>query len=160
VLAERGGERVAAMRFNYRGVGASEGAYARGAGETLDARAAIREMKRRAPRAKVTVCGYSFGTWVGLRAAAAESGIERVALIAPAVRIFDFVREDAAAFEGRLAIFVGDDDEFCDVEEAEALARELRASLRVFEGAGHYFIASRRKLAEAVLPAIAPETTR
>src|SRR5262245_20750997 len=52
MLAERGGDRVATLRFNYRGVGASEGTYAHGAGETLDTRAAIRDLRQRAPRAK------------------------------------------------------------------------------------------------------------
>jgi alpha/beta superfamily hydrolase len=148
---------VAWARFNYRGVGASGGSYGEGRGETLDARAVLHELRRRAPGAKLTVCGYSFGTWVGLRAAATEGGVERVSLVAPAVRIFEFVREDAATFQGRLAIFVGDQDEFCDVEEAEELARSLGATLRVFPGADHYFMRSRRALAEAVLPSIAPE---
>jgi alpha/beta superfamily hydrolase len=161
VLAERGaaaGNTIAWARFNYRGVGESGGAYDDGRGETLDARAMLRELVRRAPRAKVSVCGYSFGTYVGLRAAATEGGVERVALVAPAVRIFDFVKEDGHAFQGRLAIFVGDQDEFCDVDEAEELARELGASIRVFPGADHYFMRGRRALAEAVVPSIAPET--
>src|SRR5262249_39199968 len=139
VLAERG---VATLRFNYRGVGASEGAYAKGVGETLDARAAIRELRRRAPDAKLTMCGYSFGTWVGLRAAALEGDVDRVCLIAPAVNIFEFIKEDATSFRGKIAIFVGDNDEFCDVSEAQALAKDLGATLHVFEGADHYFIKS------------------
>jgi alpha/beta superfamily hydrolase len=157
VLAEKGGDLVATLRFNYRGVGTSEGKYAAGIGETLDARAALRELRRRAPRAKVTMCGYSFGTWVGLRAAATEGGVDRVCLVAPAVRIFEFVREDAREFQGRISLLLGDNDEFCDVAEAEALAQDLGASLRVFEGADHYFMKSRRKLAEAAVPILAPE---
>jgi alpha/beta superfamily hydrolase len=157
VLAERGGSNVAVLRFNYRGVGASGGRYADGKGETSDVRAAIRELRRRLPRAKLTVCGYSFGTWVGLRAAALEGGVERVALVAPAVRLFQFVKEDAASFQGRIAIYVGDRDEFCGVDEAEALAADLGASLRVFAGSDHVFLSSRRRLAEAVVPWLAPE---
>src|SRR5947209_12870498 len=61
VLAERGGEKVAHLRFNYRGVPGSEGRYGEGIGEIDDARAAIRAMRAAAPRAKLTVCGYSFG---------------------------------------------------------------------------------------------------
>ncbi len=158
VLAEKG-EAVAHLRFNYRGVGTSEGSYAEGRGEIQDTRAAIKALRERAPRAKMTVCGYSFGTFVGLRAAVIDGGVERVTLIAPAVRVFHFVKEDGGTFQGRLSIFVGDDDDFCDVTEAEELAKELGAKLTVFPGADHYFLKSRRKLAEAVVPVAAPEAT-
>jgi len=155
VLAERG-DAVATLRFNYRGVGKSEGAYGEGLGETMDARAALRVLRARFPRASLAVAGYSFGTWVGLRAAALEGTVERVALIAPAVRIFRFVREDAAAFQGRIAVYLGDQDEFCDVAEAEELATSLGATLRVFPGSDHFFLAGRRKLADAVVPFLDP----
>ena len=151
VLAEAG-EGVATLRFNYRGVGQSGGAYGKGVGETKDTQAALRSLRARFSKAKLVVCGYSFGTWVGLRAAATEGDVSRVALVAPAVRIFDFVRQDAAAFQGRLAIYVGDRDEFCDVSEAESLATGLGATLTVFPGSDHFFLAGRRKLAEAVVP--------
>lgn len=156
VLAERD-LRVATLRFNYRGVGASGGSYGEGLGEVLDTRAALRALRERAPSAKLTVCGYSFGTWVGLRAAAIDGGVERVALVAPAVRLFEFVREDAATLGGRIAIYLGDRDEYCDVAEARDLAAALGASLQVFEKSDHFFLASRRKLAEAVVPFVAPE---
>ena len=159
VLAEKGQEKVAHLRFSYRGVGTSQGTYGEGKGETEEARAALRALRERAPKAKVTVCGYSFGTFVGLRAAVLEGNVERVALVAPAVRVFHFVASDGAAFQGRLSIFVGDADEFCDVEEAQELATSLGATLRVFEQADHYFLRSRRKLAEAVVPVIAPEAS-
>ncbi len=155
VLSEKGGDSVAHLRFNYRGVGASEGAYGHGVGETKDALAALAELRRRAPRAKATVCGYSFGTWVGLRAAASDGAIDRVMLVAPAVRVFEFIEADGLAFQGRLAVFVGDDDEFCDVEEAQDLGRRLGATVTVVPG-DHYFMKSRRKVAEQIVPWIAP----
>jgi len=158
VLAQRGDGRVASLRFNFRGVGASEGVFGDGLGEVLDARAALRALFARAPRAKVTVCGYSFGTWVGLRAAALEGGVDGVALVAPAARLFDFRKDDAATLGGRIAIYVGDRDEFCTVDEAEGLARTLGASLEIFPGNDHFFLASRRKLAEQLMPFLAPPT--
>lgn len=157
IVAEQAGPLTTTLRFNYRGVGTSEGTYDAGRGEVDDARAALRALKSHAPGAKITLCGYSFGTFVGLRAAAIEGGVERVVLVAPAVRIFSFIEEDGRAFQGRISVFVGDNDEFCDVEEAEALAGSLGASLRVFPGADHYFMRSRRKLGETVLPLVVPE---
>lgn len=157
VLAERAGDRVACLRFDYRGVGASEGSYDEGRGETLDVRAAIDFVREHVPGKPITVCGYSFGTWVGLRAASLEHAhgdIDRVVLIAPAVRIFEFVQQDAAQLRAPIAIFVGDNDEFCDVAEAEALARTIGATLEVLPDSDHYFLRSRRKLAERVVPAL------
>src|ERR1019366_5036548 len=87
-LAELGGDAVATLRFNFRGVGASGGTYDDGRAEIGDARAAIDELRRRAPRAKMTVCGHSFGSWVGLRAAIADGNVDRVALVAPSTRFF------------------------------------------------------------------------
>jgi uncharacterized protein len=157
VLVEKGGDRVATLRFNYRGVGASHGAYGKGLGETLDARAAVRDLASRVPDAKMTLCGYSFGSGVAMRTAAQEKRVERVSLVAPAVHVHDFIREAARTFAGEIAMFLGDDDQFCDVDEARALAAEIGATLRVLEGADHDFMKSRRKLAEAVLPSLAPE---
>ena len=160
VLAELGGETVAALRFSFRGVGASEGRYDDGRGEAADALAALAELRRRAPAARITVCGHSFGSWVGLRAAAAFGGVDRVALVAPSTRFFDFDTREVESFRGPRTIFIGDEDEFCDVSEARALAEKLGADIQVFEGFDHHFMKSRRALAEGVLPFVAPEVAR
>jgi hypothetical protein len=96
---------------------------------------------------------------VGLRAAAAApaDAIERVLLVSPSVRFFDFKDEDVR-FAGRKAIFIGSEDEFIDVPEGRALAARLGADLRVFDGFDHHFLRSRRALAEAALPFLVPET--
>lgn len=154
LLAER--DDVAHMRLNFRGVGASGGTYDDGRGEKDDARAAIAELRRRVPGTKLTVCGHSFGSWTGLRAAAEDGGVERVALIAPSVRFFEFDPKLAVPFDGRIAIFIGDRDEYCDVEEARGLAQTLGADLTVLEGFDHHFLKSRRTMAETVAPFIAP----
>ena len=60
---------VACLRFNFRGVGASSGAYDEGQGETRDALAAAMFMRDRFPKAKLWLAGFSFGGAVALRAA-------------------------------------------------------------------------------------------
>ena len=155
-LSDKASDRVAWARFNFRGVGKSEGAYDHGRGEVEDARAVIEHVRRAAPAVPVAVCGHSFGSWAGLRAAAAVPAVDRVLLIAPSVRFLEF-QDDAVRFDGKKTIFVGSEDELCDVAEARALADELGADLRVFEGFDHHFLKSRRVMAEAALPIVAPE---
>jgi pimeloyl-ACP methyl ester carboxylesterase len=116
----------------------------------------VAHLRRLAPGVPITVCGHSFGSWVGLRAAAADGGVERVLLIGPSTRFFGSW-DDGLRFGGPTTIFLGDEDEFCDVDEGRALATKLGAELRVFEGYEHYFKKSRRAMAEAALPVIAPE---
>ena len=156
-LLELGGNDVATLRFNFRGVGASGGKYDDGRGELDDARAAIDELRRRAPEATMTVCGHSFGSWVGLRAAVADGKIERVALVAPSTRFFEFGEGDQVPAHDRIAIVIGDEDEFCDPSEAKALAEKLHADLRLLTGFDHHFMKSRRQMAEVVTAFAAPE---
>jgi len=157
-LSDRAGDAVAWARFNFRGVGASAGTYDDGRGEVDDARAVIEHLRAAAPGVPVSVAGHSFGSWVGLRAAAAadRGDVDRVLLVAPSVRFFEF-REDAFRFDGPKVVFIGDHDEFCDVGEARDLAARLGAELRVFEGHDHHFMKSRRAMAEAALPFLVPE---
>jgi len=158
-LADEASEVVAWARFDFRGVGKSAGTYDDGRGEVEDARAVVEHLRSLAPGVPLTVCGHSFGSWVGLRAAAADGGVERVLLLAPSARFFSSW-DDALSFAGPKTIFLGDRDEFADVDEGRALAARLGAELRIFEGFDHQFMKSRRAMAEAALPVIAPEVPR
>jgi alpha/beta superfamily hydrolase len=158
-LLERGqGKTVPAsigwVRFNYRGVVKSEGAYGGGKTEVHDARAAFREVRRRAPRAKLSVVGYSFGSGVGYRAAVEDGGIDNIALVAPSPRV---MHGTLGEFTGPVEIVAAGRDQFCDPEETTDLARRLGASVRVIEGADHYFIRFRREVASLVASFICPE---
>jgi alpha/beta superfamily hydrolase len=153
-IADEGGTRVAWARFNFRGVEGSEGTYDDGRGEVDDALAVMDELRRRVPHVPMTACGHSFGSWVALQAAPRDRRVERVLLVAPSVR---FGAGDRGLAPVPTTIFIGDQDEFCDVDEARTLADDLGADLRVFEGFDHHFLKSRRAMAKAALPVIAPE---
>lgn len=58
---------VPVLRFNFRGVGASEGTYDRGRGEEDDVRAALDYLEAQFPSVPLLAAGFSFGAWVGLR---------------------------------------------------------------------------------------------
>jgi hypothetical protein len=175
VLSEKAGDRVAWARFNFRGVEGSEGAHDDGRGEVDDVLAVMQALRQAVAQAAaqgtgavpLSVCGHSFGSWAGLQATLRDGAVDRLLLIAPSVRFSKRASAGAAASGAggalplrpvpNATVFVGDRDELCDVDEARELADELGAHLRVFEGFDHHFLKSRRAMAEAALPVIAPE---
>jgi alpha/beta superfamily hydrolase len=156
VLSDDASDKVAWARFDFRGVGASEGVYDDARGEVDDVLAVMAFLRAAVPGVPLSVCGHSFGSFVALVAAARDGDVDRLLLLAPSTRFFAF-RERVPAYPGKVAIFLGDCDEYCDVGEGRALAEELGADFRVFEGFDHHFLKSRRAVAEAALPIIAPE---
>ena len=149
------GSPVAWLRFNYRGVGKSGGAYDKGRAEVRDAQAAIAYVRRRAPGAAISLVGISFGTGVGYSAAVAEADptIDRIALIAPLPRV---MRHDLGAYTGKLQVVSASNDEFCTLEESQAIAAQVGGEFHVIEGADHQFIRYRRQIAALVVPFVAP----
>lgn len=137
---EQYGEQVATLRFNYRGVQGSTGTYENGDGEALDVVSAVDGIRRYLPHARLQIVGYSFGSWVGMRAAWHHPDVQRMCLIAPATRILRY-RESAQECRRALAckVIVGDEDTFTSVSDARKLACYLGSSLEVIEGADHFF---------------------
>ena len=74
------------LRFNFRGVGASAGAFDEGRGETDDALAAVATARQRWPDAALWLAGFSFGGYVALRASTTRGvgEVSRLVTIAPA----------------------------------------------------------------------------
>jgi len=66
------------LRFNYRGVNLSEGAYAHGEGELEDARTALAYLRTRYPDLPFTLAGFSFGSRIALRLGCSGIGARRV----------------------------------------------------------------------------------
>jgi alpha/beta superfamily hydrolase len=62
-------------RFNFRGVGSSEGTHDNGAGEALDVLAVIDFLAQEYPETPLLVAGFSFGSWVGLRAGCGDARV-------------------------------------------------------------------------------------
>jgi len=78
---------IAALRFNFRGVGASAGAFDAGRGETEDALAAAAVLRERWPDAVLLVAGFSFGAVVALRAARLLQAAALVTVALPIERL-------------------------------------------------------------------------
>lgn len=146
---------AAVLRFNFRGVGRSEGHHDRGEGELLDARAAFALLRERHPSARRWVAGFSFGSWVAARLAAAESETERLIVIAPPVHTASFEVLHTLAIPK--LVVQGTADEIC---KPENLAREYprwAEPKRLIEvpGASHFFDRQLTELGEAVRRGVA-----
>jgi alpha/beta superfamily hydrolase len=80
---------LATVRFNFRGVGASQGVYDHGQGETGDALAVAAWLARVRPRDALWLAGFSFGCYVALNAAN-RLPVKQLITVAPAVTRLDF----------------------------------------------------------------------
>jgi hypothetical protein len=131
---------LAALRFNFRGVGRSEGVHDDGAGEQDDARAALSELERRFPGLPLVIGGFSFGAVVALRVAARDPRVRAsFALGFPLVRFGDAATLRAPS-QPRLLV-QGEQDEFGAGEALRALV-EPPAGTReivVVPAANHFF---------------------
>lgn len=130
---------VPTLRFNFRGVGASAGSYDEGRGETTDAVQLIDWGRQRWPGATPWIAGFSFGSFVALRAAqSAAPGL--LVTVAPPVGRWDFTGLVAPA--APWLIVQGDRDELVDVEAVRGFVRSFAPrppSLEVMTGAEHFF---------------------
>jgi alpha/beta superfamily hydrolase len=123
-------------RFNFRGVGRSEGTFDDGAGETEDARAALLYAQERFGRPgplPVVLAGFSFGTFVQMRLAG-DIAAERVVLVAPAVSRFG-----ATPVAPDTIVIHGEEDDVVPLADVLAWARPHALPVTVFPGCGHFF---------------------
>ncbi len=129
---------AATLRFNFRGVGASEGSHDGGAGERADALAAVAWARDRWPGAPLVLAGFSFGAAVAIRAAAAAQP-DWLISVAPAVDRVSL--EGTPLHAGAWLIVQGDADEVvAPASVVNWAAREApQARLRVLAGVGHFF---------------------
>jgi alpha/beta superfamily hydrolase len=141
---------VAVLRFNYRGVGSSAGAFTAGAGEVEDFGAAVESLRERWPAAAVWAAGYSFGAWVAMTAGAADAGVEALVGIAPPVGHHDF--SALVTCTRPKFLIAAERDEVCplkDVRRFYACLPEPR-ELVVIDGADHTFDGKAGEVGDAV----------
>jgi hypothetical protein len=131
----------AALRFNFRGVGASTGSFDQGEGEQDDVRAAIDYVASKYPGLPLAVLGFSFGAWVGLRVGCQDPRIEALVGIGVPLTFYDF--EFLADNPRPTLLVAGSEDEHCPRQAMERLARRLppTTSVRWVDGGDHFFSA-------------------
>jgi alpha/beta superfamily hydrolase len=129
---------LATVRFNFRGAGRSEGAHDNGVGETDDLVAIAQWARAQRPGDALWLAGFSFGSYVTLRAAGSVQPAQLV-LIAPPVGRWDFAGVAAPACPW--LIVQGEDDEVVDANAVFAWAATLQppAQLIRMPETGHFF---------------------
>jgi alpha/beta superfamily hydrolase len=129
----------AVLRFNFRGVGLSEGAYADGPGEIADFRAALDFMRQRYPASRLWAGGFSFGSWIALTVGASDPAVSTLIALAPPLARYDF---EPVRVSPKAKFFIqGEFDELCPLKEMQrfyARAEEPK-ELVVIDGADHLF---------------------
>jgi alpha/beta superfamily hydrolase len=127
-----------ALRFNFRGVGQSEGEYDNGPGELQDALAAVTWMRNSGPDLPLWIAGFSFGAAIAIRTAM-ETEVDGLISIAPAAaRLAKGMDKQP---ECPWLIIHGDQDELVDVDETVEWVNELKPGpeLAVFQDSTHFF---------------------
>lgn len=137
----------AAVRFNFRGVGRSEGTFDRGEGETDDALAALAHAQERFGVRPIALGGFSFGAFIAARVAQ-RIAAERSVLVGPAVGRFA-----VATVPENTIVVHGEADEIVPLADVFAWARPQQLPIVVFPGCGHFFHGRLAQLAQVVVGA-------
>jgi len=127
-----------AVRFNFRGVGASEGVHDEGRGETEDYRAIVAQL---APEGAIAVAGFSFGAFVAINALQAlwsERNVRQVALIGASVARVVPPALPVDALERTLVVH-GEADDTVALAALMDWARPQSLPVTVVPGGGHFF---------------------
>jgi hypothetical protein len=134
-----------ALRFNFRGVGASEGAFDQGDGEVEDVLAVVRHARREHGALPLILSGFSFGGYVQARAAQ-HLHPQRLVLVAPAVGRFAMPQ-----VPHNTLLIHGDEDEVIPLEDVLHWARPQQLPIVVLPGAEHFFHGRLNQIKKIVL---------
>ena len=137
------------IRFNFRGVGASEGQHDEGAGESVDVEAVAEWLRASTGCKELWLAGYSFGAGMALKAANVIKCDKLVLVAPPVVMMSDLPRPEMPT----LAI-LGEDDKIVRRDETESWllsgASEQTTEVTVLDQADHFSIGGHPDLSRAV----------
>jgi alpha/beta superfamily hydrolase len=134
----------AVLRFNFRGVGRSQGEFDHGAGELSDAAAALDWVQALHAEARSCwVAGFSFGAWIGMQLLMRRPEIEGFISVAPPANLHDFTFLAPCPSSG--LIIHGDQDKVVPQKDVQALVDKLKTQKgikidqQIIKGANHFF---------------------
>src|SRR5882762_5070742 len=132
------------LRFNFRGVGRSQGSFDHGQGELADAASALDWAQSINPEARgCWIAGFSFGAWIGMQLLMRRPEIEGFVSIAPPANMYDFSFLAPCPSSG--LILQGTEDDVVPEPSVEKLANKLKLQKNIvidyqlIKGANHFF---------------------
>ncbi len=126
------------LRFNFRGVGGSQGSYGDGLGEQADVGAAVKYLADLGMQ-EIDLAGYSFGAWVNGHLNCATAGINNMVMVSPPVAFIDFA--GVHAIDCLQLVVTGSQDEIAP----PAMIKEIytrwnpKAHFEVIDGTDHFY---------------------
>ena len=145
----------ATLRFNFRGVGRSQGSFDNGIGELSDAAAALDWVQTIHPEAQTTwVAGVSFGALIGMQLLMRRPEVEGFISIAPPANLYDFSFLAPCPSSG--LIVHGEKDAVVPPKDVNTLVEKLKTQKgividqQVIPGANHFFDGKLEPLMESV----------
>lgn len=142
------GRGLYALRFNFRGVGASAGDWTGGRDEWQDVRDAVAHARTTFAGLPVGACGYSFGALMTLRWLANGGHVDALALVGVALRSVSLAPQDVPPVPDGTFIVAAEHDQFGTAAE---LRRALpRARIAEVSGVDHFFVGKRDEVGQLV----------
>ena len=143
------------LRFNFRGVGKSQGSYDNGVGELTDAASALDWLQSENPSAKSTwIAGFSFGSWLALQLLMRRPEIAGFVTVSPPANLYDFSFLAPCPSSG--LIIQGTEDKIVEIESVNELVtklnkqKPLNITYKKFAGADHFFAKDLEKIQTTV----------
>lgn len=126
------------LKFNFRGVGKSQGEYDNGVGEQKDVLAAIAFLFEMGIK-QIDLAGYSFGAWVNAHAIREDAPVQNIMMVSPPVGFMDF--QPTSAMSGLKFVVTGSRD---DIAPVDIIRKTLSvwnpdARFEVIDGADHFY---------------------
>ncbi|HIC86123.1 MAG TPA: alpha/beta hydrolase [Desulfobacterales bacterium] len=139
------GANFTTLRFNFRGVGESEGRHEGGGGEQRDVEAAIRYLKNLGI-SELHLAGYSFGAWVNAMGIKRYTEVEVFVMISPPVAFLDY---STATHEPRIRfVITGSNDQIAPPHLVKDLVEKWnpRARFVIIKGCDHFYWGKEQEL--------------
>ncbi len=143
---------AAVLRFNFRGVGRSAGAWDEGRGEAADFNAALDYMGKHCPGLPLWAAGFSFGSWIALEQGAADDRVKVLIGIAPPVENRGYTFPNTLESTKPKFLIQGEEDEICPIGPLRKFYGQLKEpkELVVIPDANHLFEGKTLEVGEAL----------